>query len=302
MSMMAGSRWKKRERRRVLRPQVRHAAHERDDAGAPRRMMSVSAGATTRSPATWRKSKPTLARARRSRSLPSSDLAGRPRAICESGRRHCQLLRHRAVRVQREAAAAQTLVDVFRQQAEVVVDGRVVGVVVREPVVLVGDEVELAAGGAAERQPGVGDRRLAAPLDGELQHALRHRVVEQREDARHRGRVQVRGHQADEELRHVGRGLDDVVQGARVVDRAAQREGAARVQRHQAAGGEDADDVAIGIHDRQVVRRRRPSSRWRPRAPAGRPAPSWPASSSRRSPARRARARPPRPCCAGPGR
>ena len=37
------------------------------------------------------------------------------------------------------------------------------------------------------------------------------------------------------------------------MDRAAQCEGAARIQRHEVAGREDADDAAVGIHDRQVV-------------------------------------------------
>ena len=71
--------------------------------------------------------------------------------------------RDRAVRVQGEATAAQALVDVFRQQTEVVVGRRVFRVVVGESVVLVGDEVELAARGAAEGKPGVADRWPAAP-------------------------------------------------------------------------------------------------------------------------------------------
>jgi len=55
------------------------------------RMMSVSARATGRSPATWRKSKAALARARRFTSLPSSDREKTAHHL-ESGRRHCQLL------------------------------------------------------------------------------------------------------------------------------------------------------------------------------------------------------------------
>ena len=145
--------------------------------------------------------------------------------------------------VQPEAAAAQAFVHVLGQHAEVLLGRRIVRVVVGEPVVLVGDQVELAARGAAEGQPGVADWGLAVLVDGELEDALGHGVVQQREDARDGGRVEVRRHQIEEELRHVCGGLDHLVQRVRVVDRPAQREGTARVERHEAAGREDADDA-----------------------------------------------------------
>ena len=72
---------------------------------------------------------------------------------------------------------AQAGVDVLGQHAEVRVDRGVVGVGVGEAVVLVGGEGELAAGGAAEGKPGVGHRRRAVALIGELEQARGHGVA-----------------------------------------------------------------------------------------------------------------------------
>jgi hypothetical protein len=93
--------------------------------------------------------------------------------------------------VEGETAKCEALLDVFRQDAEVLLDGRVVGIVIGQSIVLVGDQVELAARRAAEGQPGVAGRGFTAMFDGELEDGLGHGVVEQREDAAHRGRVQV---------------------------------------------------------------------------------------------------------------
>ena len=79
------------------------------------------------------------------------------------GGRHAPVLvaGHDAVGVRLEPAARHGLVHVARQHTEVLVHVGIVGVGVGEAVVLVGGQRELAAGRAAERQPGEGDRRRA---------------------------------------------------------------------------------------------------------------------------------------------
>ena len=79
------------------------------------------------------------------------------------------------------------------------------------------------------------------------------RVVQHREHARHRRGVEVRGHEVEEELGDVGRRGDQLLVAARRHDLAAQRERAARLERHQVAGGEDAHHLAVVVEHRQVV-------------------------------------------------
>ena len=158
-----------------------------------------------------------------------------------------------AVRVAGQPAALEPGVHGLREHAEVVLHGGVVGVVVGEPVVLVRGERELRARRAAEGEPGVRDRRLAETVDGELEEPRRQRVVKHGEDARHRRRVDVRRHEVDEELGDVGRSRDDLVLAARRHDLATQGERAARLERHQAARGEDADHLALAVQHGHVV-------------------------------------------------
>src|SRR5207249_2461843 len=87
------------------------------------------------------------------------------------------------VRVEREPAALEAGLDVRGQPPEVRVDRGIVSVGVRESVLLVRAERELATGGAAECEPGPGGRRRALALEAELDQPRDDRVELERQDA-----------------------------------------------------------------------------------------------------------------------
>ncbi len=158
-----------------------------------------------------------------------------------------------SVRVGGEPAAREAAVHILRHEAEVLVHGGVVGVGVGEPVVLVGGQGELAAGGAAEGEPGVGHRRFAEAVGGELEQARGDGVGQHGEHARERGAVEVGVHEVEEQLRHVRRHADELLLVGGPLDRSAQGEGAAAVQRHEVAGRDDADHVLVRVEHGEVV-------------------------------------------------
>ena len=127
--------------------------------------------------------------------------------------------------------AARPARDVFRDVGDMGVGGGVGDAGVGEPVVLVGGEGELAAGGAAEGEPGEVDRRLPILLHRKCEQASGDVVVQQRQRVRHRRSLEPGGHEVKEErgqrrrdFRHrrgIRRGGDGVLQRERAdgVDR-----------------------------------------------------------------------------------
>ena len=96
------------------------------------------------------------------------------------------------VRVEQEPAPREAVGHVLREPGEVAVDLRIVGRRVRESRLNVRAERELAPRDAAEREPGPGRRRLAAPCDREVDQPCRDRVDLQREHSAHVDRREVR--------------------------------------------------------------------------------------------------------------
>ena len=152
-----------------------------------------------------------------------------------------------------DAAAGEPVVDIRAHAAEVLVHSGIVGVGVGEPVVLVRAERELVARSAPEDEPGVVHRRRAVAFEGQLEEAYGRGVVEDREQAADRRRVDPGVQEVDEQRGDVARCRHELVLVASPVQRTAQRERVARLEAHEVAGRDHADHGAAVIEHRQMA-------------------------------------------------
>ena len=109
------------------------------------------------------------------------------------------------------------------------------------------------ARGAAEDQPGVVHRRRAVGCEGQLEQTRGQAVVEHREHPAEHRRVEAGVEKVEKQLGNVAGRRGELVCVARRLQRAAQRERAARFEAHQVAGRYHADHAALLVEHRQVV-------------------------------------------------
>ena len=158
------------------------------------------------------------------------------------------------VRIRRPATAREAAIDIGGEPLEVRVDLVTRFTVrVRERVLLVRRERELAACGTSEREPGPGHRSGTAALDREVDQLRGERLHLQRQDAtdirrRQRSRVQ-REKEAGQPRRH----QHELVLVGRAQDPVTEREGAVRLAEHDVRRREHAHRPERRIHDRQVL-------------------------------------------------
>ena len=184
----------------------------------------------------------------------------RRQAILEDG--HPGALRHpperplceHVVRVRREATTTETAVDVSGEALEVRVDGAVgIDIRVRERVLLIGGECELATRSASERKPCPRHRRGTVRLDRQVDQPRGERLELQREHATDVTWRELGAVQCEEEARELGCRGDELVLVGRAQDAVAERERAVRLADHQVGGRQHPERPAHGVRHHDVI-------------------------------------------------
>ena len=124
---------------------------------------------------------------------------------------------------------------------------------VREAVLLIRAERQLAPRGAAERQPGPRRRRRPSLLDREVDQPARDRVGLEREHAGHVDRRDTGAEQGEEQLAEPLRALDELGDASRLEQGVAERERAARLEAGEVGRREDAEHLARPVDDDDVI-------------------------------------------------
>ncbi len=191
--------------------------------------------------------------------VPAGQAAGED--LDPAGDRHAPVGvgRHDAVRVEGETAPREPSVDVVCEAPEVVLHLGVVAVGVRETVVEVREEAELAAPTASEGEPRERHRRRAEARDGESDETADDRVAERGVRPHGGGRAHAGARHGDEDAGHAGDAgarCFDRVRGADVTGQPLETED---VGGDEARGGQGGRGDPAGDRLRQVVvpRRRR---------------------------------------------
>ena len=161
------------------------------------------------------------------------------------------MYRHRVAGASREPDLLETAGHALGEIGEVGVRG-LVGLGEHERVILIGVQRPLVAGGAPERQPREGARRLADLLLGEGQEPSRGSVGDQRDHARGIERIGAGVDQPGYDRRVAPRREDDLGARARAPNGAADREGTRPIEIHQVGVRDDAEQ-AIAVGDGQVM-------------------------------------------------